>query len=99
VLAVAEPALCGQQFDVVEDRAEARIRVDQPDLADAGRVEDQPPARQQDELAIAGGVTPPRVAARMSWVAIRSSPSSVFTSVDFPTPDEPISTQVSPGAM
>ena len=38
-------------------------------------------------------------AARMSWVAIRSSPSRAFARVDLPTPDVPISTQVSPGAM
>jgi len=40
VLAVSEPAVLGEVFDVVEDRAEPLIRVDQAHFAYARRVED-----------------------------------------------------------
>ena len=61
VPAVAEPAVLGQALYVVEDRAETRISVNQAHFAYARRVEDQPSAWQQDELAMAGGLTPPGI--------------------------------------
>ncbi len=58
VPAVAKLAIPGQQFCVVEDSAETGLSVNQAHFANARRVEQQPSAREQDELAMAGGVTP-----------------------------------------
>jgi hypothetical protein len=99
VPAVAKPAIPGQVLDVVEDRAETLIRVNQAHFADAGRVEEQPSARQQDELAMAGGVTPPGIRRADVLGCHPLLAQQGIHQVDLPTPDEPISTQVSPGLM
>ena len=56
-----------------------------------------PPPGKRDELAGGGGVAAPLIAVADSPVACTSSPTSPFTSVDFPTPDAPMSATVRSG--
>ena len=56
------------------------------------------PAGQPDELAVGGRMAAARVVVADVAGRWRSSPSSALTSVDLPTPDEPSTTAVRPGA-
>ena len=62
-----------------------------------GRVDQQRAGRKRDELAVRRRV-PPAPVLLISAVTSTSRPASRLTSVDLPTPDEPSSAIVRPGA-
>src|SRR5207302_2304459 len=58
VRAVGEAAGARQRLDIREHRREAGVRVPELELAHSGRVDDDPAAVDQHELAVGGRMTP-----------------------------------------
>jgi hypothetical protein len=92
--AVAKAAAPGDLGDVGERRLEA-LAVGEAELAQAGRVEDEPVSEPQ-QLPARRRVAAAGIVLRMAAVAMSSRPASALTSVDLPTPDEPMNAAVRP---
>ena len=97
--AVVEPALARERLDVGERAPEALVGEPERHRAEARRVDEHAAAGQQHELAGRG-----RVAAALVGRPHRAGGPHVLaderlTSVDFPTPDAPISATVRPGRV
>ena len=86
----------GELDDVVERVLEPVVGEPEVELADAGVVDDDASAGEQDQLATRRRM-PPRAVSATSPVSRMSSPTSALTSVDFPTPDGPSRAPVVPG--
>ena len=96
--AVGEAALRGELLDVLERLARARPTTPRAGArAVPGVSRTSPPPGSSTSCRCVVVCRPSPSSSRISRVASSSSPASVFTSVDLPTPDEPSSAIVRPG--